>query len=115
MLGPESQGRLHRGVSGSAHCTLAIKDQEDIPTWGHSGTVPRSEAGRRAGKEDGVWPDASVTEQRGDGHPPPSCPSPHAHHCAHREEGPLWSPVDMTPVFSLQNPPRSQAEFVPGP
>ena len=52
MLGPESQGRLRRGVSGSAHCTLAIKDQEDIPTWGHSGTVPRSEAGRRAGKEE---------------------------------------------------------------
>ena len=62
MLGPESQGRQQRGAPGSAHCTLAIKNQEDIPTWGHSGTVLQSEDGKRAGKEGGVWSDASVTE-----------------------------------------------------
>lgn len=91
MLGPESQSRLHGGAPSSAHCTLATKDKENVPTWGHSGTVPWSEAGMREGKEGRVWPDASVTKQRRDGHLPPSCPSPHAHHCAPWEEGPLWS------------------------
>lgn len=71
--------------------------------------------GGGAEKEDGVWPDASVTEQR-ERSPSTILPfSPCPPTVLTGEEGPLWSQVDMTPVFSLQNPPGVQAEFVPGP
>lgn len=110
----ESQGRLHRGVSGSAHCTLAIKDKKTSQLGSPPGTVRGLRLG---GGQRGGWSVAWYCHWQREAVTPstilPFSPCPTT--VLTREEGLCGRRLTWLLSSLCRILPGVQAEFVPGP